>query len=91
MSVVKLATQEVAQTQPAAPKMQRVFVGHAWKNTVKREGPNQGKEFIRISLDRSIVELTLKPGIEIQMWPNNQRPGSKDADYRLSILEPVQA
>ena len=81
MSVAKLATQPVA-TQPT-----REFIGRAWKNVVAKEGPNKGKEFINVRIDNRFAEITLKPGMSIQLWPNTTREGRQDADYRLSVVE----
>lgn len=81
MSSVKLAEKPATQAQT------RTFIGRAWKNLVKKEGPNKGKEFINVLLDQSIAEVLLKPGMAIQLWPNQKREGRQDADYRLSIVE----
>ncbi len=71
----------------AKPATVREFIGRAWLNTVQKEGPNKGKEFINISIDRSIAKVELKPGMTIQLWPNTKREGKQDADFRLSVVE----
>lgn len=80
MSAVTLAEKPVVTQE-------RSFIGRAWVNTVQKEGPNKGKEFISISIDNTIASVMLKPGMTIQLWPNQKREGKQDADYRLSVVE----
>jgi len=78
MSVIRTQTAEAVK---------REFAGKGWINTVNKEGSKvDGVKFINVTLDRSIDSLTLKAGDRIQLWPNVQREGKKDADYRMSIL-----
>lgn len=68
----------------------RTFVGKAWINTVK-QGDFVGTQFINLTLDRDVHSVVLQQGIKVQLWPNKKREGKNDADYRVSILEPVAA
>lgn len=56
-----------------------VFIGKAWCNETKG-----GKTYTKLSIDRG-VELTLKSGDFIELWPNNKRDGKQDADFRASV------
>lgn len=77
----------VTRTQTAIEAVKREFAGKGWINTVNKAGSKvDGVKFINVSLDRGIESLTLKAGDRIQLWPNVQREGKKDADYRMSIL-----
>lgn len=67
----------------------REFIGKAWINTVK-QGKCEGMQFINVTLDNNIQEVTLNKSIKIQLWPNKKREGhSNDADYRVSVLSPI--
>lgn len=68
-------------------KTEREFIGRAWKNLVKNaDSKYHGTEFLNITLDRDVQEVTLKHGDKIQLWPNNKREGKQDADYRVSLV-----
>lgn len=71
------------------PETLREFIGKAWVNVVKN-GSMKGVEFLNITLDRDISEVVLAQGIQIQLWPNIKREGKNDADFRLSIVTPVE-
>ena len=64
----------------------RTFIGRAWLNTVQKEGPSKGTQFLNISIDEAYAAITLTPQDKIQLWPNPKREGKQDADYRLSIV-----
>ena len=67
----------------------REFVGRAWKNTVKNdESEYHGVKFINVVLDHDYESLTMKQESKLQLWPNKKREGKKDADYRVSLIEP---
>ena len=62
-----------------ANKTKVVFIGKVWNNQTKG-----GKQYPKLSIDRG-VELTLKSGDFIELWPNNKREGKQDADFRASV------
>ena len=75
----------------------REFIGKAWINIVKKEGQNKGVQFINVSLDQDIDAVEITKGSSILLWPQKKREGInektnqpfQDADYRVSISEPV--
>ena len=69
-----------------APKSTREFIGRAWVNTIQKDGPLKGTQFLNISIDAAFSSITLCPSDKIQLWPNVKREGKQDADYRLSIV-----
>ena len=73
-------------TKVAAVKSSREFIGRAWINTIAKEGPLKGTQFLNVQLDNAFASITLTPKDKLQLWPNTKREGKKDADYRLSIV-----
>jgi len=73
-------------TKVAPTEVKREFIGRAWINIVKKEGALKGVEFMNVQIDNNIKEIVLKPTDKLQLWPNQQRSGKRDADYRLSIV-----
>ena len=70
----------------------REFIGRAWKNVVKNEESKYvGVEFINVVLDNATEQLVMNHGSKLQLWPNKKREGKKDADYRVSLIEPEVA
>jgi len=77
----------------------REFIGKAWVNIVEKDGPHKGKEYINVTLDNSVDEVTISKGARLLLWPNDKRTGVnentgkdyQDADYRVSLSEPVEA
>lgn len=71
-------------------KNNRIFVGKLWHNTSKK-----GLAYDNITFDTGMeviirdtknnVEYSLPAGASIQGFANEQRPGKKDADVRLSF------
>ena len=77
------------QKTAARPAMNRSFIGRAWKNVAKG-GANKGTEFISVLFDRGVTgTIDLGNGSNLMLWPNNKREGKRDADYRVSVLEPT--
>lgn len=68
------------------------FIGRAWVHLVTKEGPSKGSSFMNVRIDECFKEVVLKPTDLLQLWPNQKREGSRDADFRLSIVSeaPVQ-
>lgn len=65
----------------------REFVGKGWVNTVnKPQSKAHGQQFINITLDKDVSEISIKAGERLQLWPNDKREGKNDADYRVSIV-----
>ena len=74
---------------PARPATKRSFIGRAWINEAKG-GANKGTKFISVVFDRGVSgTIDLANGSNLMLWPNNKREGKRDADYRVSVLEPV--
>lgn len=74
-------------TKVASVEVTREFIGRAWVNTVNKEGSAlNGVQFMNVQLDNNIKEIVLKPTDKLQLWPNQQRSGKRDADYRLSLI-----
>jgi uncharacterized protein (DUF736 family) len=78
-------------TKVEAVPTKREFIGRAWINTVAKEGALKGTQFMNVQIDNGIKEITLKPTDRLQLWPNQQRSGKRDADYRLSIVSEESA
>lgn len=91
-------TVEEAKTTDAkeAPKLERVFLGGAWKNkpiTYKGEEI----EVLNMRFDQTIAKVTIEfkegdraivigSGDNITLWPNdNKREGKMDKDYSVSV------
>jgi hypothetical protein len=67
------------------------LIGKGWERKVeKQDSAHFGKAFINITLDRDIENVTLKKGDVLQLWPNHKREGKRDADWRMSVVTPVQ-
>lgn len=72
------------------PAEKRTFIGSAWINTAK-SGANKGTQFINVMFDRTAKgTIDVGDGSHLMLWPNNKREGRRDADYRVSVLEPVK-
>ena len=78
----------MATVNKSASLTKRVFIGHCWINTVKKDGANQGKTFLNLKIDRG-TNITLAENDAIQLWPNVKREGKVDADYSASIQVPA--
>lgn len=87
------------QFQLATPRAtNRLYIGHAWNNVSGPASKNPGAPYTNIVFDKGI-EIIVKdkknnvaysilggPGEEgILAFPNEKRPGKKDADMNLSI------
>ena len=83
-----MATVNSANANSNAVPMKRVFIGRAWINTVRKEGPSKGVQFLNLKFDRG-MNLTLGEGDQVSLWPNKKREGKVDADYRASIQVPA--
>lgn len=71
----------------ASQASQREFVGKAWMNKVDKVGsPNNGVEYVNVTLDRDIETVTMSQGDKLLLWPNKKRDGKKDADFRVSLV-----
>lgn len=76
----------------------REFIGKGWLNTVEKEGPHKGTQYINVTLDNNVDEVVVSKGSRLLLWPNEKREGInpntneeyQDADYRVSLSEPVE-
>lgn len=76
----------VTKTQSQESK-EIVYVGKGWLNTVNnRDSKAFGKQYINITLDRGIDEVTVGGNEKLQLWFNNKREGKNDAEYRVSLV-----
>jgi|GEM_PF-6818544 hypothetical protein len=64
----------------------REYVGRAWVNPIKT-GDNAGKQMLNLRFDRGVSSIKVSPNTVLELWPNLQREGKRDAEYRVSATE----
>lgn len=79
------------------PETFRRFIGKSWVNVLRNASSKyNGKKYLTITKDKGI-KITIDTGQEIVewgdddnmnmlLWPNDMRPGRRDAQFRLSIV-----
>lgn len=70
----------------AASPTVREYVGRAWVNEIKA-GDNAGKQMLNLRFDRGVQSIKVSPNTVLELWPNLQRAGKRDAEYRVSAAE----
>lgn len=84
----KVAVKEAVKTQS---QTNRQFIGKGWVNTINKPGSQYDKvRYLNITLDETIGDITIKKGEKLILFPNKQRPGKKDAAYRLSVVSNIE-
>ena len=81
---------EGAEAPKEQVKTKSEFIGKAWKNMAQK-GEHKGTEYLKMTIDRDIESVSIEKGETLLLWPNNKREGKQDADYRVSLISPVQA
>lgn len=75
------------QRNASVQKRTREFIGKAWMNTVNKVGsPNNGLQYVNVTLDRDIESVSFDQSSRLLLWPNKKREGKKDADFRVSLV-----
>lgn len=70
-----------AKAEPPKQNKQLKAIGRAWLNAAKADG----KEYLNVTVDKAVGEVTIGPDDRILMFPNAKRDGKKDADWRLMV------
>ena len=86
MAVKREEPQVQTETPQIKRDFKRDFIGKAWLNKVLK-GEHEGTEYINLTLDNNIQEVTIEKGNRLLLWPNEKREGKQDADFRVSLLQ----
>lgn len=73
-------------TRTAAAPTVREYVGRAWVNEIKA-GDNAGKQMLNLRFDRGVSSIKVSANTVLELWPNLQREGKRDAEYRVCATE----